>query len=229
MGASLSPAISQPQEGQLYGWLPLSNAYGISSRCNKIHNIIPNGIPSVVSQSPNLTAECVPERGNEPLAQGTALGNLEQHKMIRPDRAKAPHTIQHPRRRLGLYDCWSFRPPLYGRVFIDWLLWRKWCLTAFPPFWKTTWKNPTKTCRGKVTKEKLKSVKTTFHPSFFILHFIIFHSIFSHRLGFAAWKVSFHRPKGYVSPPETWSFVQRNLTFRKFIFSRPPDDKLTFV
>ena len=85
-------------------------------------NIIPNGIPSVVSQSPNLTAECAPERGNEPLAQGTALGNLEQHKMIRPDRAKAPHTIQHPRRRLGLYDCWSFRPPLYGRVFIDWLL-----------------------------------------------------------------------------------------------------------
>jgi hypothetical protein len=31
MGASLSPAISQPQEGQLYGWLPLSNAYGIPS------------------------------------------------------------------------------------------------------------------------------------------------------------------------------------------------------
>ena len=75
MGVSLSPAISQPQEGQLYGWLPLSNAYGISSRCNKIHNIIPNGIPSVVSQSPNLTAECAPERGNEPLAQGNALGN----------------------------------------------------------------------------------------------------------------------------------------------------------
>ena len=96
-------------------------------------------------------------------------------------------------------------------------------------FWKTTWKKPTKTCRGKVMKEKLKSVKTTLLPSFFILHFIIFHSIFSHRLGFAAWKVSFHRPKGYVSPPETWSFVQRNLTFRKFIFSRPPDDKLTFV
>ena len=107
--------------------------------------------------------------------------------------------------------------------------WRLWCLTAFPPFGKTIWKKPTKTCRGKVMKEKLKSVKTTLHPSFFILHFIIFHSIFSHRLGFAVWKVSFHRPKGYVSPPETWSFVQRNLTFRKFIFSRPPDDKLTFV
>ena len=30
MGVSLLPAISQPQEGQLYGWLPLSNAYGIS-------------------------------------------------------------------------------------------------------------------------------------------------------------------------------------------------------
>ncbi len=116
------PAISKNLKAFLYGWLPLSNAYGISSGCNKIHNIIPNGIPSVVSQSPNLTAECAPERGNEPLAQGTALGNLKQHKMIRPDRAKAPHTIQHPRRRLGLYDCWSFRPPLYGRVFIDWLL-----------------------------------------------------------------------------------------------------------
>jgi hypothetical protein len=27
----LFPAISQPLWGQLYGWLPLSNAYGISS------------------------------------------------------------------------------------------------------------------------------------------------------------------------------------------------------
>ena len=31
MGVSLSPAISQSPRGQLYGWLPLSNAYGISS------------------------------------------------------------------------------------------------------------------------------------------------------------------------------------------------------
>jgi hypothetical protein len=31
MGVSLFPAISQPLWGQLYGWLPLSNAYGISS------------------------------------------------------------------------------------------------------------------------------------------------------------------------------------------------------
>ena len=29
--ATLAPAISQPLWGQLYGWLPLSNAYGISS------------------------------------------------------------------------------------------------------------------------------------------------------------------------------------------------------
>ena len=31
MGVSLFPAISQSLWGQLYGWLPLSNAYGISS------------------------------------------------------------------------------------------------------------------------------------------------------------------------------------------------------
>ena len=31
MGVSSSPAISQSPRGQLYGWLPLSNAYGISS------------------------------------------------------------------------------------------------------------------------------------------------------------------------------------------------------
>ena len=35
---SLFPAISQPLWGQLYGWLPLSNAYGIPFRCNTIHN-----------------------------------------------------------------------------------------------------------------------------------------------------------------------------------------------
>ena len=29
--ATLAPAISQPLWGQLYGWLPLSNAYGIPS------------------------------------------------------------------------------------------------------------------------------------------------------------------------------------------------------
>ena len=41
---SLFPAISQPLWGQLYGWLPLSNAYGIPFRCNTIHNQTTNGI-----------------------------------------------------------------------------------------------------------------------------------------------------------------------------------------
>ena len=31
LGGNLIPAISQSPRGQLYGWLPLSNAYGISS------------------------------------------------------------------------------------------------------------------------------------------------------------------------------------------------------
>ena len=31
IGGNLIPAISQPLWGQLYGWLPLSNAYGIPS------------------------------------------------------------------------------------------------------------------------------------------------------------------------------------------------------
>ena len=31
IGGNPIPAISQPLWGQLYGWLPLSNAYGISS------------------------------------------------------------------------------------------------------------------------------------------------------------------------------------------------------
>ena len=31
IGNNSIPAISQPLWGQLYGWLPLSNAYGISS------------------------------------------------------------------------------------------------------------------------------------------------------------------------------------------------------
>ena len=59
IGGNPIPAISQPLWGQLYGWLPLSNAYGISS---------------VVSQSSNLTAEYAPDGGNEPPAQGNTLG-----------------------------------------------------------------------------------------------------------------------------------------------------------
>ena len=74
MWVSPSPAISQSPGGQLYGWLPLSNAYGISSIATQ-HKSNNNSIPYVVSQSPNLTAECAPERGNEPPAQGSAVGN----------------------------------------------------------------------------------------------------------------------------------------------------------
>ena len=56
-------------------------------------------------------------------------------------------------------------------------------------------KNLTKTCRGKVVKEMLKSVKVD--SSFFILH-----SSFCERLGLAARKVRFDRAKGYVSSHE---------------------------
>jgi hypothetical protein len=46
MGVSLSPAISQPLWGQLYGWLPLSNAYGISPIATQ--NETPNGISLLI-------------------------------------------------------------------------------------------------------------------------------------------------------------------------------------
>ena len=54
----------------------------------------------------------------------------------------------------------------------------------------------TKTCRGKVMKEKLKTVKVD--SSLFILH-----SSFSHRLAFALRKIRVDRAKGYVWSPET--------------------------
>ena len=54
----------------------------------------------------------------------------------------------------------------------------------------------TKTCRGKVMKEKLKCVKTGF--SLFILH-----SSFSERPAFTARKVRFDRAKDHVSCDET--------------------------
>ena len=52
-------------------------------------------------------------------------------------------------------------------------------------------KIPTKTCRGKVMKEKLKSVKTW--VSLFILH-----SSFCESLGFSLPYLTFERAKGYV-------------------------------
>ena len=59
----------------------------------------------------------------------------------------------------------------------------------------------TKTCRGKVMKEKLKCVKSGF--SLFILH-----SSFCESLGFSPSYLSFDRAKGYVSSHETWSFTR---------------------
>jgi len=60
------PAISQPPKGQLYGWLPLSNAYGISSgatqhksnnnaisfHCNTMHNLTTTAFLPLRSQMP---------------------------------------------------------------------------------------------------------------------------------------------------------------------------------
>ena len=45
-------------------------------------------------------------------------------------------------------------------------------------------------------------------------YFLLPNSSFRHRLTFTPRKVSFDRPKGYVSCDETWSFARRNLTFR---------------
>ena len=54
-GGNPFPAISQPLWGQLYGWLPLSNAYGIPFRCNTIHNQTTNGIFFRCSKTHNQT------------------------------------------------------------------------------------------------------------------------------------------------------------------------------
>jgi len=59
----------------------------------------------------------------------------------------------------------------------------------------------TKTCRGKVMKEKLNCVK--YDSSLFILH-----SSFCERPAFTARKVRFDRAKAYVSSYETWSFTR---------------------
>ena len=68
-------------------------------------------------------------------------------------------------------------------------------LTAFLSLEKHE-KKPTKTCRGKVMKEKLKSVKTD--SSLFIPH-----SSFCESLAFAPRNISFHRAKDHVSSPQT--------------------------
>ena len=65
----------------------------------------------------------------------------------------------------------------------------------------------TKTCRGKVMKEKLKSVKTG--ASLFILH-----SSFCESLGFSLPYLTFDRTKDHVSSPQTYPFARRNMVFR---------------
>ena len=67
-------------------------------------------------------------------------------------------------------------------------------------------KNLTKTCREKVMKEMLKSVKTK--------HYVLLpNSSFRHRLSFALRKISFDRAKGYVSSPQTYPFARLNMVF----------------
>ena len=54
----------------------------------------------------------------------------------------------------------------------------------------------TKTCRGKVVKEKLKTVKTK-------NYFLLPNSYSRHRLSIAVRKIRVDRAKGYVSSPQT--------------------------
>ena len=65
----------------------------------------------------------------------------------------------------------------------------------------------TKTCRGKVMKEKLKTVKVD--SSLFILH-----SSFCENLALAPRKLSFDRAKDHVSSHQTSPFTRRNMVFR---------------
>ena len=76
------------------------------------------------------------------------------------------------------------------------MLARQTSLTFLSPFITTQRKNLTKTCRGKVMKEKLNYVKTK-------NYFLLPNSSFRHRLGFALQNLRVDRAKGYVSPPQT--------------------------
>ena len=64
-----------------------------------------------------------------------------------------------------------------------------------------------KNSSGKSDEIEFKNRKID--SSLFILH-----SSFCESLAFALPNLRVDRPKGYVSCDETWSFVQRNLTFR---------------
>ena len=76
------------------------------------------------------------------------------------------------------------------------MLARQTSLTFLSPFITTQRIILTKTCRGKVVKEKLNCVKHD--SSFFILH-----SSFCESIAFAPPNLSFERTKDHVSPPQT--------------------------
>ena len=67
------------------------------------------------------------------------------------------------------------------------------------------------------------------HSLFFILHFAKDKLSHCETLALTAPKVMFHRLKHDLLRNETWSFAQRNLTFGKFIFCKPPVYKEEFV
>ena len=101
---SIQPFRS-PQEGQLYGWLPLSNAFrysfpcdttqikrpniisfryntthnqtsiGIFFRYNTIHNLTQTAFPLLNHNPPTKLPNAPLKGGNEPPAQGNTLGN----------------------------------------------------------------------------------------------------------------------------------------------------------
>ena len=67
------------------------------------------------------------------------------------------------------------------------------------------------------------------HSLFFILHFVKAKLSHRERLALTAPKVMFHRLKHNLSHGETWSLAQRNDTFGKFIFCKPPAYSLKSV
>ena len=123
---SLYPAISKNLKAFLYGWLPLSNAYGISFRCSTIHNQTTTAFPSIATR----------------------------HKICHPFGVPLMDVC------LAGVPCFALhRLPVFFHAFGIILFEMPTALMS---------KIPTKTCRGKVVKEKLNYVKDD--SSLFILH-----------------------------------------------------------
>ena len=51
MGGNLIPAISRCLKARLYGWLPLSNAYGISFPCNTTQKQTPTAFSFIKNKT----------------------------------------------------------------------------------------------------------------------------------------------------------------------------------